>query len=107
VTALRDGFCAKPWICAKGLLLSNSEKGISPLCIIYLNALKFYLLSQFETRFTLLDARLVCEQVSRLSRESVLPAVLVVLTAFCTVGRKRGQIWKSLRRDALVRIVWC
>lgn len=36
---------------------------------------------------------------------SVLPAVPVVLTAFHTMGGKRVRIWKSLRLDALVKIV--
>lgn len=37
--------------------------------------------------------------------ESVLPAVPVMLTAFCTMGRKQVWIWKSLRLDALLKIV--
>lgn len=40
-----DVFCAEPWICAEGWLLSNSANRISPPCIICLNALRFYLLS--------------------------------------------------------------
>lgn len=36
--------------------------------------------------------------------ESVCPAVPVMLTVFCTTGKKRGRIYKSLRLDGVVKV---
>lgn len=36
--------------------------------------------------------------------KSVCPAVPVMLTVFCTTGKKRGRIYKSLRLDGVVKV---
>lgn len=36
--------------------------------------------------------------------ESVCPAVQVMLTVFCAIGKKQGRIWKSLRLDGVVKV---
>lgn len=104
VTAPRDSLCTKLWICAKGWFLSDCEIGLVPLALSIWIPWNFAFFHNFKLVLHPWMADWFVNTCPGFPGESVCPAVPVMLTVFCAIGKKQGGIWKSLRLAGVVKL---